>query len=94
MEKRIYIPLPTEVGRKELFRINLGDIEVWKTGPIEETKRPCVLHRVIRVATRAVEKLHDRCTSVFGAYFIVARDVDSDGIGGTSRPRDAWLGGK
>ncbi|CAB1105961.1 unnamed protein product [Ectocarpus sp. CCAP 1310/34] len=28
LEKRIYIPLPTEVGRKELFRINLGDVEV------------------------------------------------------------------
>jgi ATPase family associated with various cellular activities (AAA) len=24
LEKRVYIPLPTEVGRKELFRINLG----------------------------------------------------------------------
>ncbi|CAM9508931.1 unnamed protein product, partial [Scytosiphon promiscuus] len=29
LEKRIYIPLPTEVGRKELFRINLGDVEVF-----------------------------------------------------------------
>ena len=28
LEKRIYIPLPTEIGRKELFRINLGDVEV------------------------------------------------------------------
>ncbi|CAM9574357.1 unnamed protein product [Phaeothamnion confervicola] len=27
LEKRIYIPLPTKVGRKELFRINLGDVE-------------------------------------------------------------------
>jgi ATPase family associated with various cellular activities (AAA) len=24
LEKRVYIPLPTEIGRKELFRINLG----------------------------------------------------------------------
>ncbi|CAN0316493.1 unnamed protein product [Discosporangium mesarthrocarpum] len=28
LEKRIYIPLPSKVGRKELFRINLGDVEV------------------------------------------------------------------
>lgn len=32
LEKRIYIPLPTEVGRKELFRINLGDVEVLNYG--------------------------------------------------------------
>jgi len=28
MEKRIYISLPTEEGRKELFRINMKDIEL------------------------------------------------------------------
>ncbi|CAM9748682.1 unnamed protein product [Ascophyllum nodosum] len=31
LEKRIYIPLPTDIGRKELFRINLGDVEVCST---------------------------------------------------------------
>jgi len=27
LEKRIYIPLPSEVGRRELFKINLKDIK-------------------------------------------------------------------
>jgi katanin p60 ATPase-containing subunit A1 len=28
LEKRIYIPLPTDIGRKELFKINLRDIKL------------------------------------------------------------------
>ena len=28
LEKRIYIPLPSGVGRKELFKINLKDIKM------------------------------------------------------------------
>lgn len=28
LEKRIYIPLPSEEGRKELFRINMIDVEL------------------------------------------------------------------
>jgi len=28
LEKRIYIPLPTEKGRKELIRINLKDVTI------------------------------------------------------------------
>lgn len=31
LEKRIYIPLPLEEGRRELIRINLKDIEVCTT---------------------------------------------------------------
>jgi SpoVK/Ycf46/Vps4 family AAA+-type ATPase len=31
LEKRIYIPLPNEEGRRELVRINLKDVEVFLT---------------------------------------------------------------
>jgi katanin p60 ATPase-containing subunit A1 len=30
LEKRIYIPLPTEVGRTELIKINLKNLEIDK----------------------------------------------------------------
>ncbi|KAG0566220.1 hypothetical protein M758_7G043600 [Ceratodon purpureus] len=36
LEKRIYIPLPVEEGRRELIRINLKDIEVAKDVDIDE----------------------------------------------------------
>merc|ERR1712072_955563 len=31
LEKRIYIPLPTAVGRSQMFKINCKDLEVEKT---------------------------------------------------------------
>lgn len=36
LEKRIYIPLPTEVGRRELFKINLAGVKVAEDVDFEE----------------------------------------------------------
>lgn len=39
LEKRIYIPLPTSVGRTELFRINMRDVRLAEDVVVEELAR-------------------------------------------------------
>jgi katanin p60 ATPase-containing subunit A1 len=39
LEKRIYIPLPNEEGRRELIRINLKDVEIAKDVDVEDLAR-------------------------------------------------------
>ena len=38
-EKRIYIPLPTFIGRKQMFEINLKDLNVSKCVDFEKLSR-------------------------------------------------------
>ena len=35
-EKRIYIPLPTDVGRRELFKINMNEVEMGDDVAVDE----------------------------------------------------------
>jgi katanin p60 ATPase-containing subunit A1 len=39
LEKRIYIPLPTEKGRKELIRINLKDVTIAENVTLDDIVR-------------------------------------------------------
>jgi katanin p60 ATPase-containing subunit A1 len=36
LEKRIYIPLPTEIGRREMLRINLKEVQLEASVDLEE----------------------------------------------------------
>lgn len=53
LEKRIYIPLPSEAGRKELFRINLGDVEARPTHVRKQARQEVT--RTLRTSINCAE---------------------------------------